>query len=525
MRSLWTLLLLAAPLLVACGSNPPELLILEVPPTSGVGGGGAGQPAYFPSTGGGTGGGGVEVDPVVFDDSVIDLGRAGGYPSDLAADSKGTLYTVDDALVPCKVLAYPSDGGTAPIATVAIGPADLIDMDGSTPARSVNAFGAGLFGAYTGDLAIVFNRWLLVTVGAGNSISFDANGPLYLANLVVIDTWNRKVVQTVNLAWPLPRSGSFAGGGNFGSVTQSMPVSLIFLPTGDGTTSGTLHVAMSNGMGDNYGLSDYFPGTVQEWAVDFRAPEPVSAVTSGTVPGEITRTYFSKYYNPVALSGYVAADGRRCLILTAAGGSRFDANYVLQPLSSAHLEFLDLESNSWQPNWEINLGPILPSVAPLAHGSDGNGVQFALLTSQTFAAVYVVELTGLESNPVDTSCIRLLRSTDLTPGGASQAGSGFQPGIAVTPSGRTALVTAFNSSSLSVLALPSDIEYGQITIDPVPFDTVNLVSSKHSGLGALAILPGASADAYFVVNGTFTPNYTPAGSAFVGTLTVPKGLP
>ncbi len=517
MRSVWIPLLVAMSLVAACSSDAPVLDILEVPPTSGVGGGGAGQVAPFPPSAGGGSGGPGEQGVIRFDDAAIDLGKAGAYPSDLAVDSKGALYTVDGDQVPCKVRAYATDGGTAPLTTIPIAAADLVDMDGTSPALSPSSFGSGLFGAFTGDLAIAFDRWLLVTVGAGNSISSDTGGPRYLANLVVLDTANGEVAQTVNLAQTISRSVQLSSGASRSAVTQSMPSGVLFLPAGDGTKRGRIFVAMSNGMGDSFGLSDYFPGTVQEWEVDFTASLPVKR--------EVTRTHVSKHYNPVALSGYVSANGRRTLILTSAGASRFDENYVLQPLNSAYLEFLDLDADAWRPNWELNLGPVLPSVAPLAHGSDGNGVRFALFTSQTFGALYAVELTGLESNPVDPSRIRLLRTVDLVPGGSRQAGSGYQPSVAVTSSGRTALVSSFSSSSLMVLALPSDIEYGQVAIDPAPFDTANLASAKYSGIGAVAIPRGGAADAYCIVNGTYGPGWTPLGSACIGSLTVPDGLP
>jgi hypothetical protein len=118
-----------------------------------------------------------------------------------------------------------------------------------------------------------------------------------------------------------------------------------------------------------------------------------------------------------------------------------------------------------------------------------------------------------------------MRSIDLVAGGSSQAGSGYLPSVAVTSSGRTALVSSFNSSSLIVVALPSDIEFGQVAVDPAPFDTANLASAKYSGIGAVAIPRGGAADAYCIVNGTYGPGWTPLGSACIGSLTVPNGLP
>ena len=88
--------LLSGLVLVACGSSGPSGATLQdVPPpanpgnipTGGGGGGGAG---------GGGGGGPAPAPPVVFDDSAIDLGRAGAFPSDLVETPAGDLVTVDD---------------------------------------------------------------------------------------------------------------------------------------------------------------------------------------------------------------------------------------------------------------------------------------------------------------------------------------------------------------------------------------------------------------------------------------------
>ena len=137
MRHFPTLLVLGL-FLSACAADRTPFVPVEVPPSSGVGGGGAGQVAPFPPSSGGGGSGGGGAPDLVFDDSAIDLGRAGAFPSDLAADSRGRLYTVDDALVPCNLLGFDRNHDAA--LSVAIGAGDLIDMNGTSPARSVTAF-------------------------------------------------------------------------------------------------------------------------------------------------------------------------------------------------------------------------------------------------------------------------------------------------------------------------------------------------------------------------------------------------
>jgi hypothetical protein len=462
---------------------------------------------------------------VAFDDAAIDLMRPGGFPSDLVADASGNLFTVDDAQIPAGVVAFPvASLPTGPTLKVTIAAAQLIDHDGTTPARAPIVSGNGLFGAFVGDIEIAFDRWLLVTVGAGNSLSDDFNLPLRLANLVVIDTQTARIVQTVNLAWPLPHAGQLSGGAGYATIPQSLPSMVAFVPARNGTLSGQVFVAMSNGGGTSAGLQTFFQGTVQSWRADFTQAAPLSIDTTGKAPVDVTRTYVSNHYNPVGLTRYTNSQGFSFLILTSAGASRFDQNFVAQPTTDAFLEFIDFDTEQWRDAWMVFLGRVLPAPHPLALGTDGHGLTFGLLTSQTFAAAYVVDLSGLELNPVDPGRLRLLRTVELTPGGATTAGSGFQPGLALSPSGGTAILSSFGTGSLTALALPDDLEFGTIVVNPAPL-TADALGPARSTLGALVAPVGAAADVFFVVNGTFDQAFRPLRSSFLGTLTVDGGLP
>jgi hypothetical protein len=447
----------------------------------------------------------------------------GGYPSDLVADANGNLHTVDDAQIPASILTYAA-GSLSPTPTmmVALAANHLIDHDGTSPARAPSTSGKGLFGAFVGDLELAHNRWLLVTVGAGNSLSDDYTQPLRLANLVVIDTHAAQVVQTVNLAWPLKSGGQMSSGGSYLTIPQSLPSMVAFVPAHDGTLAGQVLVAMSNGGGSSAGLQDFFGGTVQVWRADFGQSQPLNVETTGKAAADVTRTYVSPNFNPVGLTAYTNTKNTDYVILTSAGASRFDQNYVAHPMTAAYLEFLDLGATQWRDSWKVDLGGILPAPQPLARGADRSGHVFGILTSQTFAAAYFVELGGLESDPVDPAGLRLLRTVELTPGAATSAGSGFLPGVTLSPMGGSAVLSSFTTGTLSVLLLPDDIEFGEILVDPAPFLALG---PARSSLGALVAPFGGAADVFFVVNGTFDGSFQPARSSFLGTLTVEGGLP
>jgi hypothetical protein len=482
MRSLSLFLVL---FLVACAGSGGE------EPTQQQAGGGQGSG----SGGGGAGGGGNPAPPapprITFDDAVFDLGVSGGFPSDMVFVND-RLYTVDDAAVPANVVVFDQGVPTS----IAITANQLIDHDGLTPARAPATAGNGLFGAFLGDLEIALNRYVLVTVGAGNSVSDDGANPLRLANLVVLDGQTGTYVQTVNLAGELAVAGEFSNSGNYVSIPQSLPVMSAFVPDRTDPQKGTIYVAMSNGAGSSAGLSTFFAGTVQEWSVDFARNDPVASAPD--------RTYVTAHYHPVGLSFYATRDNRPYVILTSAGASQFDASFVLQPTTDAYLEFLDLDAALWRDTWAVNLGRIVPSTHALAIGAE-----FALLTSQTFAQVYAVDLSGLESQPVDTAKLRLFQTVDLVPGGAV-AGSGFQSDVVIRPSGKHAVVSSFTRASLTVLELPGDIATGTILVNPPPFDAASMQSTLGLGLGA--VINGD--DLFFVVNG----NFNPARNSFVGSL-------
>jgi hypothetical protein len=522
MRSRIPLAAVLAALVVACSSGADPLVVEPYPNEQG----GSGLPAPPgpppPTTGTPPP---PSAAPVVFKDTAMALGKAGGFPSDLVADARGNLYTVDDAAIPARVLRFPGDGGNQPTMSVTVAAEHLIDHDGTSPARAPTSFGPGLFGAFTGDLELAFDRWLFVTVGAGSSVSSDGTRALRLANLVLIDTASAEVVQTVNLAWELPEAGALSGGEGYESIPQSLPAMCAFVPATNGTLSGEVYVAMSNGAGSSAGLSEFYAGTVQVWSVDFLRTTPLSPELAGRPAVHVTRTFESAYHNPVALTRYTAQSGVSYMLLTNAGASQFDSDYVLRPTTEAALEVLDLDTTRWRPAWDMVLGPVLPAPHALALGKDAYGHHFGLFSSQTYAAVYVVELEGLESNPVDPSRMGLVRTVDLAADGSLAAGSGYQPGIAVTSSGGGAVVSTFSEASLRVLDLPRDILSGPVRVDPQPFDTADLTAEAAYGLGALVVSPRTVAEVYVVVNGTFDANFLPDRQAYVGALWAPGRLP
>jgi hypothetical protein len=460
---------------------------------------------------------------VQFDDGAIDLMHPGGFPSDLITDAAGNLYTVRDAQIPATVVSYAAGSlSTTPIMSVTITASHLIDHDGTSPARAPITAGNGLFGAFVGDLDLAHGRWLLVTVSAGNSLSDDYSNPLRLANLVVIDTQTAQVVQTVNLAWPTASAGQLSTGGSYATIPQSLPSMAAFVPAHDGTLSGQVFVAMSNGGGNSAGLQAFFKGTVQVWRADFGQNQPLSVETEGKGPLDATRTYVSNHFNPVGLTAHLDPAGSSYVILTTAGASQFDQNYVAHPTTDAFLEFIDVDAAQWRDAWVVNLGAILPAPQALARGRDAQGDAFGLLTSQTYAAAYVVDLSGLEQDPVDPARLRFLRTVELVQGGATSAGTGFLPGLALSPSGGSAVVGSFTTGTLSVLLLPDDIESGEILVDPEPFTALG---PAQSSIGALVAPFGGAADVFFVVNGTFDASFLPLRSSFLGTLTAEGGLP
>lgn len=510
------LLPLVLAIVVGCADSNP----FPLPQDGGGGGSGGGGGG---GGGNGAGGGGTPPPPppsqIVFDDAAVDLGKPAGFPSDLEYDGS-FVYTVDDATIPCNVFAF-VPGSSTPAISVALTASHLVDHDGTSPARAATTFGLGLFGAFTGDIEVAFQRYLLVTVGAGNSVSTAGSGPLRLANLVVVDRVTASVVQTVNLAWDLLAAGVDSNGLPFTSIPQSLPVMCAFVPSRNGTPTGKVYVALSNGAGSSAGLTAFYPGTVQEWEADFSRREPLSIETSGKSPADVTRTHVSAYYNCVALAGYGARNGLAYLLLTSAGASAFDANFVAHPTTDAFLEVLDLDAERWRPEWAVNLGRVLPSPHRAPVGTDADGTSFAILGSQTFDALYVVELTGLESNPVDATRIRRLRTLELSPGGAAAPGRKFTSGVTIRPGGRHAVASSFNDARLRVLAIPSDVEFGSFALDPGPFAAADLSTSRGLGLGALVSLPAPYPQVLVVVNGHFAP----IRNAFLGTLRAGPALP
>jgi hypothetical protein len=148
-----------------------------------------------------------------------------------------------------------------------------------------------------------------------------------------------------------------------------------------------------------------------------------------------------------------------------------------------------------------------------------------VLTSQTFAALYVVDLSGLDSNPVDPLRLGLLRTVDLEPGGAVTTGSGYQPSLALSLTSRSAVVASFSTSSLQVVALPADIEFGPIVPDPSPFATAPRGPAPGLGLGRVILSNDPQVPVFFIANGGFDANFNPNRNAFIGTFTVTHGLP
>lgn len=501
--------------LPACGGGVPGTETAEVVARPGIppAQGGTTKPPVTPI-----------VPAVTFDPTFVDLGKAGAFPSDLATDDEGSLYTMDDAAIPARILRY---GATGSRTSMSITAADLIDDDGTQPATAVTAFdfAGGLFGAFTGDVEVARNRWIFVTVGAGNSLSTSGSDALSLSNLVVLDSQSGTVVQTINLAWTANVSGNFNVSGPFDGLPQSLPSQVSFVPDPGSPNRGRLYVAMSNGAGSSNGLSAWYPGTVQIWLVDFERDQPVYPELSGRNPVHPTRLFVSSYYNPVGMTIYSAPDGVDFLLLTNAGASRFDANFNALPEGEAVIEVLDLASRRWRPGLEMNLGAILPASQKLALGHDENGRSFAALSSQTYSAAYIVDLAGLDARPARADQLGLLHTVDLAANGSVTPGSGFHPGIGISRTSRTVVVSTFFPAKLFLLDLPSDIVTGTVLVDVPPFDNATLTASASGGLGALIVPQNSAADVYFLANGTFDfSTFLPKDNAFLGTLTTRDGL-
>ena len=161
----------------------------------------------------------------------------------------------------------------------------------------------------------------------------------------------------------------------------------------------------------------------------------------------------------------------------------------------------------------------MPAPHALAIGVDLNNNHFGMLASQTFAAAYVVDLTGFESNPVDPGSLGLRQTIELATN-AAVAGSGFQPGIGLSPSGRSAVVSSFTTSSLIVIDIPGDALFQLFTLNPPPFDG-DLSASQAVGLGALVV----GDDVAVIVNGDFDANFAPNRAARIGVLDTGGRLP
>jgi hypothetical protein len=187
------------------------------------------------------------------------------------------------------------------------------------------------------------------------------------------------------------------------------------------------------------------------------------------------------------------------------------------------VEVLDLSTRQWKPELEMDLGPVLPSPQRIALGRDETGRLFGVLTSQTFSAAYVLDLSGLDNRPPTPADVGLLRTVDLTPGGSLQPGSGFHPGIGLTGSARTLIVSTFFPAKLHVVALPGDIGAGPIEVDSDPF--TDLLVTPSGGLGALVVPRNNVSDVYVINNGTFdATTFAPKDPAFVASLTTRDGL-
>ena len=502
--------------LIACGGGSADATDDSSAPASpGIPPSQSGPPAPPP---------GPVVPEVSFDPRFLDLGKPGAFPSDLARDAQGSLYVATDAAIPATFRRYAANGTTT---DVTIAAANLIDSDGTTPATAPAAFdfAGGLFGAFTGDIAVADNRWAFVTVGAGNSLSGTGGRALSLSNVVLIDTWTGSVVQTVNAGWDAHVSGMMNVGGPFDRLPQSLPSQVAYVPDSDFPGTGRLYVAMSNGAGTSNGLTAWFPGTVQVWRVDFSRAEPVFPETSGRDPHHPTKLFVSSHYNPVGLTIFSASHGGDFLLLTNAGASRFNASFQAVPEGSAFLEVLDLSTRVWRPELEMNLGPSLPAAQKLALGRDGTGRPFGAFSSQTLSAVSIVDLSGLDARPPRADRLGLLRTVDLVPGGGTTIGSGFHPGIGATASGRMLVVSTFFPAKLFVVELPADLSTGAIAVDPSPFGSANLTADDSGGLGALVVPDNNVSDVYFLVNGTFDfSTFSPKDPAYIGTLTTRDGL-
>jgi hypothetical protein len=425
-----------------------------------------------------------------------------------------------------------SIGGAAPTPSTRHVPtvvraADLVDGSGAA-ADLANPIG---FGFYLNDLEVVDDELGFVLVNAGGS---DSAPPL--SNLIVFDPTNGLVRQVVNLARAftdlqplLDSTGAPAAGNTF---TQAGAESLAFVPAPGG---GSLFVGMTNLLvnAPSYGGTKQ-RGTIQVFDVVRGDPQPVRARPA---PGLFTETLLTTDYNPVAMEVLTTdeplLDGsRERLLVTLGGTTTFDIFFRIAAVSDSSVEVYDARTSSYAGRFVLGLAGLAGT--PPALGRDGAGNRLGFFPSAVTGEVYVLRLDGLYSASVDVSRLAVLRGVangiPVTPEGAGGPG-GNLAGIALTPDGRTLLVTSFGDlfafpapvpGQLRALSLPQNLVATPAFPSSLIPGTALYASESGRTLGRVLLRPNdlGLPDAFVLVSGTIDlTTYTGSSPASIGTLT------
>ena len=510
------------------------ILAAALPGCGGSGGPPPFEPfvAQFPDEGPGTPGGpSIPIPPpqgrrpAAWDPDAFPLGRVavfGSFPSDVVR-FQDTVFTTDADAVErdgARVVAVDASGAEpAPslrFADTVVLPSHLVDSAGlpADPDAPI------AFGPFLNDLLVAGERLAFVLANAGGSDSAPT-----LSNLVVFDPTEGEVIQVVDLAHVFSTGGPLLDSAGApvpgGSFVQAGAEGLALVPTEDGRA--LLFVAMSNFVigFPSFGAVKY-PGTVQVFDVDLDAPAPVAPLP--------VRTLRTAAYNPSAVTLWRTAHGHERLLVTAAGTTAFDASFRLVPVTAASVEVYDRRGETLLGTFGLGLAGLSSSRPALGYDAAGHAVGF--FPSSVTGEVYVLRLDGLDAQPVDAHRVAVLRGPQngipIDPSSAGLPGGNVH-GIALTPSGRTLVVSGFGDlfafptprpGRLLALSLPLDlVGGGSFGVGFVP-GTTNLVTIPGRTLGALALGPSADGpDVYVAVGGAIDPvTFAGAGPASLGTL-------
>jgi hypothetical protein len=403
----------------------------------------------------------------------------GGFPSDLAlvdTDAlRNTLFVTDEAAVDAaggaRVLAFDLEAAGMP-ASAGFGGLQLLKTDlrhtNGSGVLATDTFGTWAVEAATADLLV-----LSPTAACLFASASQEGDPPFLANFFWFNPTSASLRQTVNLGIPTTPPGTpvRSDGSSVGTFTQSNPTGAAYVPTGAAT--GKLYVSMSNlHTAAAMNAMVYNPGTVLAFAVDPGASPPVT-----TPPAAVVRP--SKW-NPVHVTAYTSpATGKSWALVSNAGVTQYYGTaaswgysppYQTVSHTDASIEVIDPATDAVVA--AIPMGLAALSFGAIAIGKDGTGRTVGMIGSSFYGQVYAVDLSGLDTDPIQASTIRPLRSAYRPiPVFHSREGDAhtWACDVALSPNGRYAFVCAFNQAEVHVVGCPADWETGEFTAHPAPF--------------------------------------------------------